>query len=139
MAGKPTEKQKLKIVADFLELGTVNATAKRNGFSWATTKKVLDESKELEKKLEEKKQQDTADILAYMDSKKDKVIEIVDIGLTLLPEKLKDANPVQITTVIGTLFDKWTTINGSGPVDTKKEDELSRSLREMAEDLRSDE
>lgn len=47
------------------------------------------------------------------------------------------SRPAQITTAMGTLIDKWTAISG-GPADTAKEDDLSRSLREMAEELESD-
>ena len=35
------------------------------------------------------------------------------------------------------LIDKWTMIGGA-PTDTKKDDDLSASLREMAEGLESD-
>ena len=82
---------------------------------------------------------DTADVLAYMDSKKDLVCQIIGKGLDALndPAKLKTANPTQITTALGTLIDKWAMIGGS-PADTAKDDALSDSLRKMAEDLQSD-
>lgn len=58
----------------------------------------------------QKKEQNTQDILAYMDSKKDIVCEILGKGLDALnsPDKLAEATPAQITTAIGTLIDKWT-------------------------------
>lgn len=48
--------------------------------------------------------------------------------------KLADASPAQITTAIGTLIDKWAAISGA-PGDTAKEDDLSRSLKELAKEM----
>ena len=139
MAARLTDKQKKKIVADYLETQSINATAKKNNVSWGTVRNVLDGMGEIEKKLEQKKEQNTVDVLAYMESQKGIVCEILQKGLAALnsPEKLAEASPSQITTAMGTLIDKWTAISG-GPADTAKEDDLSRSLREMAEELESD-
>ena len=56
MAARLTDKQKKKIVADYLETQSVNSAAKRNGVSWDSAKKALEEAGEIEKKLEEKKE-----------------------------------------------------------------------------------
>lgn len=139
MAARLTDRQKKKIVADYLETQSMNATAKKNKVSWDTVKRVLKEQGNIEKKLEEKKDQNTADILAYMESKRNVVCEIIDNGLEALrdPKKLQRSSPVQITTALGTLIDKWAMISG-GPSDEMKEDALSKSLKEMAEELESD-
>lgn len=140
MAARLTDRQKKKIVADYLECQSVNLAAKRNGVSWDSAKKALEEAGEIEKKLEQKKDENTADILAYMESQRGLVCEIIGKGLTALndPEKLAEATPAQITTALGTLIDKWASISG-GPADKVKEDGLSQSLRELAEELESDE
>ncbi len=140
MAARLTDKQRKKIVADYLETQSVNAAAKRNNVSWDTARKVLDEAGDIEKKLDQKKEENTADIMAYMESSRGVVCEIIGKGLEALnsPEKLAEATPAQITTALGTLIDKWTAISG-GPADTMKEDGLSQSLRELAEELESDE
>lgn len=139
MAARLTDKQKKKIVADYLETQSVNAAAKRNSVSWDSAKKTLDEAGEIEKKLKQKKDENTADILSYMEDQRSLVCEIIGKGLEALntPEKLAEATPAQITTAIGTLIDKWTAISG-GPGETTKEDGLSQSLRELAEELESD-
>lgn len=64
------------------------------------------------------------------------VCEIISKGLQALnePGKLADASPAQITTAIGTLIDKWAAISGA-PGDTVKEDDLSRSLKELAKEM----
>lgn len=139
MAARLTDKQKKKIIADYVQLGSYNATAKVNGVSLNTVKKLVQGNADIAEMCNEKKEQNTVDILAYMESQKGLVCEILGKGLEALndPGKLKEATPAQITTAMGTLIDKWTAISG-GPADTAKEDDLSRSLREMAEELESD-
>lgn len=119
MAARLTDKQKKKIVADYLECQSVNLAAKRNRVSWDSAKKALEEAGEIEKKLEQKKEENTADILAYMESKKGIVCEIIEKGLKVLndPEKLAEASPAQITTAIGTLIDKWALVKDEGDMD----------------------
>lgn len=108
--GRLTDRKRKQIVADYLETQSVNAAARRSGVSWDTAKRVLDEDGDIAQKLEEKKAQNTEDILAYLDSQRQTVCEIIGKGLAVLndPEKLKEATPAQITTAIGTLIDKWT-------------------------------
>lgn len=101
--------QKEKIVADYLETQSVNATAKMNNVAWSTVRTILD-SRDIEKYLEQKKERDAIDIADYMEQKKQKVLSIIGKGLDVLDdkEKLREASPAQITTAIGTLIDKWT-------------------------------
>lgn len=140
MAARLTDRQKKKIVADYLETESYNATAKKNGVCGQTVRRIVEESQGITENLKQKKEQNTTDILAYMESKRDIVCEILGKGLDALndPEKLKEATPAQITTAMGTLIDKWTAISG-GPVDTAQEDGLSRSLRELGKELEGDE
>lgn len=139
MANRLTDRQRKKIVADYLELGSYNATAKANGTSPKTVKRVLAEVPEMPEKVKQKKAENTADILAYMESQRGLVCEIIGKGLAVLndEEKLREATPAQITTALGTLIDKWAAVSGSA-ADEIKEDGLSKSLREMAEELESD-
>lgn len=136
MAARLTDRQRQKIIADYVQLGSYNATAKANGVADSTVKRVVLSDPEMQRKAEQKKEQNAADILAYMESKRDIVCEILGKGLAVLndEEKLKTATLSQITTALGTLIDKWTAIGG-GAEDTDKEDELSRSLRELAETM----
>lgn len=135
MAARLTDKQKKKIVADYLELGSYNAVAKINGVSRQTVKNIVIADAEIGQKLQQKKEQNTADILSYMESRRDQVCEILQTGLEVLPEKIRTAKSAsEVTTAMGTLIDKWTVISG-GPTDTAKEDELSKSLRALADEL----
>ena len=139
MAARLTDKQKKKILADYAELESYSATAKLNGVSKDTVRRIVASCADFAGKAQEKKEQNTQDILAYMDGKRDIVCEILGKGLDALnsPEKLAEATPAQITTAMGTLIDKWAMIGG-GQKDETVEDDLSRSLRELGEGLESD-
>lgn len=133
MAARLTDKQKKKILADYLECQSVNLAAKKNGVSWDSAKKALEEAGEIEKKLEQKKSENTADILAYMESKRGVVCEIIEKGLAALndPEKLAEASPAQITTALGTLIDKWSPKGQPiGGKDQVEDDPITKSLKE---------
>ena len=140
MAARLTDKQKKKIIADYIQLGSYNAVAKANNVSPNTVKNIVNsQGADFAEKCTQKKEENTTDILAYMESQKNIVCEIIGKGLEVLndPEKLKTANPSQITTALGTLIDKWVMVNGSSGTETK-EDGLSASLRELAKELESD-
>ena len=101
MAARLTDKQKKKIVADYLETGSYRATARKNRIADGTVKRIVLECSDIEQKVAQKKEENTADILAYMESQKGLVCEIIGKGLAALndPEKLAEATPAQITTI----------------------------------------
>ena len=85
------------------------ATAKINSVSATTVKNIVRANADIVEKCEQKKKENTADVLAYMDAHKDLVCSFIGKGLEMLndPEKLAAANLSQITTAMGTLIDKW--------------------------------
>ena len=135
MAARLTDKQKKKIVADYLELGSYNATAKKNNVCDGTVKRIVEECGDIQEKLEEKKEQNTADIVAYMESKRQAVCDIIEVGLKVLPQKIQDARTAsEVTTALGTLIDKW---GGGKPVSwstTDDDDPITKSLKEGRQD-----
>lgn len=138
MAARLTDKQKKKIVADYLELGSYRAAGRKNKVADGTVKRIAMECGDFEQKMAQKKAENTADIISYMESKRQAVCDIIEVGLKVLPQKIQDARTAsEVTTALGTLIDKFTAF-GSLPGDTAKEDDLSKSLREMAEELESD-
>lgn len=116
MAARLTDRQKKKIIADYMAVESYNAVAKMNGVSKDTVKRIIQNCENFAQKAQQKKEDNTADILAYMESQKGLVCEIIGKGLTVLndEEKLKEATPAQITTAIGTLIDKWALVKGKG-------------------------
>lgn len=139
MAARLTDRQKKKIIADYVELQSYNAVAKKNNVTHQTVKRVVTASPEFTKIAQQKKEENTADVLAYMDEHKDLVCSFIGLGLKALndPDKIDGSNLTQITTAIGTLIDKWALIGGA-PVEKAKDDALSESLRELAKGLTSD-
>lgn len=114
MLAKLTDKQKKKIIADYVQLGSYNAVSKIHKVSATTVKNIVTKSVDIVRKCEQKKEQNTADILEYMESQKDDVCEILGKCLSVLNDekKLKAATPAQITTAMGTLIDKWIIAKG---------------------------
>lgn len=110
MAARLTDRQKKKIIADYVQLGSYNAVAKIHGVSDKTVKSVIMANPKATELYEQKKEENTIDILSYMEEQKQTICDIIGKGLSVLndPEKLKEATPSQITTAIGTLIDKWT-------------------------------
>lgn len=134
MAARLTDRQKKKIVADYIELGSYNAVAKKNGVSGHTVRRIVLETPEISKKIQQKKDENTADILAYMESKRPIVCEIIDKGLAVLndPEKLASATPSQITTALGTLIDKWIDNKQMNNDRQPEDDPITKTLKEEA-------
>ena len=95
-------------------------------------KNLVRANADIVEKCEQKKEENTADVMEYMNDHKDLVCSFIGKGLEMLndPEKLAAANLSQITTAMGTLIDKWAMIGGS-PADTVREDALSQSLKEV--------
>ena len=115
MAARLKDRQKKKIVADYLETESYNATAKKNGVCGQTVRRVIEESQGITENLKRKKEENTADILAYMDSRRKQVCDIIEVGLAVLPEKIQTAKTAsEVTTAIGTLIDKWALVKSEG-------------------------
>ena len=68
------------------------------------------DSPETVKKAEQKKEQNTADILEFMDKKKDDVCSIISLYLSELQnsDKLQRASIQSIATSLGIVIDKFT-------------------------------
>lgn len=116
MAARLTDEQRKKVVADYVELRSYNAVAKRHGISDKTVKAIVEGDSEFTKKSEHKKEENTKSILDHMESKRDVVNEIIAKGLDVLnsPGKLAEATPSQITTALGTLIDKFVAVDNRG-------------------------
>lgn len=112
MAARLTDRQKKKIVADYLELGSYRATGKKNSVSDGTVRRVVAQSGDFAQKAAQKKEENTADILAYMQSQRETVCRILETGLAVLPEKIRNARTAsEVTTALGTLIDKFAALD----------------------------
>ena len=135
-AQRLTDKKKKKIIADYVQLQSYRAAARKNGVSDATVRKIVKGDPESSQKCALKKEENAQDMLSYMDSKKERVQELIDVYLGVLtdPEKLEGATLQQITTALGTLIDKWTVIDdrkkGDSFHQTVEDDPITKSLKE---------
>ncbi|MDE7418225.1 MAG: hypothetical protein K2N44_18290 [Lachnospiraceae bacterium] len=109
MAAHLTDEQKKKIIADYTENGSYRATAKMNNVSAPTVKKVVNADAETLQKFAQKKKQNTLDMLAYMESRKEQAKEILDTYLETLkdPEKIAAAKLSEVATTMGIVIDKF--------------------------------
>ena len=132
MAARLTDKQKKKIVADYLETESYNATAKLNGVADTTVKRVVEDCREFQKIAEKKKKQNTLDMLAFMDSRKKKMQEAIDMHLQALTdeEKIRSAGLAQIATSFGIIVDKATRNTASGNDSLNKLDGLLKEFKD---------
>ena len=132
MAARLTDKQKKKIVADYLETESYNATAKLNGVADTTVKRVVEDCREFQQIAEQKKKQNTLDMLAFMDSRKKKMQEAIDMHLQALTdeEKISSAGLAQIATSFGIIVDKATRNTASGTDSLNKLDSLLKEFKD---------
>lgn len=110
MAARLTDKQKKKIIADYTENGSYRATARMNGVSTDTVKRIVLTDGEIVQKATQKKEQNTLDMFAYMDSRKEQAQGVIDDYLKALanPEKIASAKLSEIATALGIVVDKFT-------------------------------
>lgn len=109
---KLTDKQKKKIIADYITTQNYSETSRINNVNEKTVRRIIKEQgdEEMKKKAEQKKEEDTKDILEYMDTIKEKQKRIIDLSLQALEDKLESpdmfTNVKDIATVYGVIFDK---------------------------------
>lgn len=110
MAARLTDKKKKEIIADYIQLGSYNAVAKLHGVSKDTVKRVVQSCEDFAQKAQQKKEENTADILAFMDGKKQDVCAIISLYLEYLQDlnKLDRASIQSIATSLGIIIDKFT-------------------------------
>lgn len=123
MAARLTDRQKKKIVADYVELQSYNAVSKIHGVSRQTVKNIVEKETDIGQKLQRKKEENTLEAIAYLDSRKAKIEEAIDLHLEALTdrEKIADATLSQLSTSFGTLTDKLLVIKDkSGSANEEK-------------------
>lgn len=143
-----TDKQRKQIVADYAETKNYTAVAEKYGIARNTVKAIVNANPETAEICRDKKEANTNDILAHMDSKKDTVNEIIDKALDVLndQQKLSKTSPMQIATMLGIVIDKFTGTRhvveklradaAKNSVETKEaveDDPITKALKEEKE------
>lgn len=138
MAARLTDRQKKKIIADYIQSGSYNAAAKMNGVSRNTVKSIVLSDSEIAAKCQQKKEENTAEIIEYMERQKSGVCDILDICLNELkkPEKYAKVPPQQIATTMAILIDKYTAdYDRAADTQNTEYDALTASLKQLAKEL----
>lgn len=107
---KLTDKQRKKIIAESVNGSSIRALAAKYGVSTTTIQRVLKSDEKLTQKVAKKKEENTASILAFMDSKKNDVCTLIDKLLAAMADedKLAAATVNQLATAMGIVIDKYT-------------------------------
>lgn len=107
---KLTDKQRKKIIADRAMGISLRELAERNHVSKTTIQRTLKSDPETVQKIQLKKAENTAEVLAHMDKKQGEVCDLIDLYLDALTreEKLNRASVRDIATALGIVIDKFT-------------------------------
>ena len=134
MAARLTDAQKKKVIADYVEVGSYAAVGRMNGVSDKTVKAIVKADSETSRISEQKKKQNTLDMLQYMDDRRKKAQKIMDTYLEALlnPEKIKNASLSQIATAFGIIIDKFVK-NTNVTSDLNKLDEILANIQTLDE------
>lgn len=110
MAKRLTDKTRKKIAADLIEGASIRELARKYAVSTTTIFSIKHAYPELQQKLTQKKEQNTAEVLRHMDKKKNEVCALIDKLLCAIgdDEKIKAAPISQLATTMGILIDKYT-------------------------------
>ena len=107
---KLTDKQKKKIVADYIETQNYRETARINNVDRETVKKLVNEDKDFAQKLAIKKEENTQTTLEYMDKQHETKKRILDKLLKGIELKADDidmfTNVKDLATAYGIIIDK---------------------------------
>ena len=109
MAKHLSDRTKKKIIADRVDGMTLLKIAAKYGCSEYAVRKVIKDHPEITKKIEHKKEQNTLDMLAYMDSRTKNVQKLLDLMFDAMadPERLSEASMRDLATCAGILIDKF--------------------------------
>lgn len=109
----------------------VQRRCKKHGVTHQTVKRIVSASPDIAQKVQQKKEENTADMMAYMESQKAAMQEAITLHLKALtdPEKISAATLSQIATSFGIIVDKATRNTASGNDSLNKLDGLIKEFR----------
>lgn len=136
---KLTDKQKKKIIAESINGSSLRALAAKYGVSRTTISRVLKSDPDMCQKVTKKRAENTVSILAFMESQKNDVCQVISSLLKAIndPEKIADATLNQIATAMGIVIDKYTAREAAQSADPK-DNNLLTAIENWQEDNFSD-
>lgn len=107
---KLTDKKKKLIIADYIESGNYSEVARKHKVSDTTVRKLVKSDKDSLEKIEQKKEENTQDVLEYMDTLKDRKKKIVEKLLKAIEDKADNldnfTNIKDVASAYGIIIDK---------------------------------
>ena len=107
---KLTDKQKKKIIADYVENQNYSETARMNNISDKTVKRIIDAEKDVVEKVGQKKMENTQTTIEYMQTQHETKKRILDKILKAIEEKTDNidifTNVKDLATAYGIILDK---------------------------------
>ena len=107
---KLTDKQKKKIIADYVDNNNYSETARINNISETSVRRIVKGNVGITEKVEQKKEENSQDMFEYMKNKDNDKKRIVDLCFEALDKKLSNldmfTNVKDIATVYGIIMDK---------------------------------
>lgn len=107
---KLTDKQKKKIIADYVETQNYSETAKKNNVSVDTVRRLVLNDDEIVNNLKQKKEENTQSTIEYMQTQHETKKRILDKILTAIETKAEDVdmftNIKDLATAYGIILDK---------------------------------
>ena len=124
---KLTDRQKKQMIVDRAEGMTFQSIGDKYGVTETTVRRVCKADPETSKLVEEKKEQNTLDMLQFMEEQKPKIQQLLKHIVEALddPAKLARTNPRDLATAYGIIYDK---ITASAP---KTNDEYLQKARDI--------
>ena len=112
MAKHLTDAKKKQIIADYVECGNYSEVARKHKVSKDTVRRLSNRT-DIVKKAQEKKEQNTRDMLEYLDQKRDTAFKFIDKAFEEMckEEKIEKTSIINLATAIGIVIDKYSNAN----------------------------
>lgn len=119
MGAHLTDRQKKKIIADRIEGMSLRRIAAKYGVTEYAVRKTIKDNPDITQKIAKKKEQNTLDMMAFLDEQKTSAQEFILMAMQALkdPDKLNRTGAQALATAVGIVIDKFT------PVEKKADDE----------------
>lgn len=104
-----TDAEERRIVADYVQSGSYCEAARRSGVAESSARRVVARRQDLMEEAKEATDAVSLTMEEYLQGQQDRVRSIIDLYLDALTDldRFEKLTPVQLSTVIGTLIDKW--------------------------------
>ena len=135
---KLTDKQKKKIVADYVETNNYSETARINNVNEKTVRRIVKADTEILEKAEQKKKENTESTLQYMQKQHETKKRILDKLLNAIEEKSDNidmfTNVKDLATAYGILLDKELKVAEINlKRNTGNNEEINKGLQNIAD------